>query len=163
MKPADLTTLLQELYRERLALRMRHVKGAESVSDYEFNNTYQYIVAREDAHLGWLRRAILDDGGEVPTTHVEMTVPRAGKGSDAQRAIFEDDARSAQAFVDRWQPRLDGFTNARHKGMVRIILGETLEHKRFFTQALNGRLDLLGRRAPGASTGGGVMSTRWVE
>ena len=43
--------------------------------------------------------------------------------------------------------------NARHRSMLRVILGETLEHKRFFDQALAGRTDLLGRRADGAGTG----------
>ena len=37
-------------------------------------------------------------------------------------------------------------TNARHRGMLRVILGETLEQKRFFEQGLAGRTDLLGRR-----------------
>ena len=41
--------------------------------------------------------------------------------------------------------------------MLHVILGETLEHKRFFEQALAGRTDLLGRRADGAGTGGGVL------
>ena len=40
--------------------------------------------------------------------------------------------------------------------MLNVILGETLEHKRFFDLALAGRTDLLGRRADGAGTGGGV-------
>ena len=53
--------------------------------------------------------------------------------------------------------------NARHRSMLRVILGETLEHKRFFEQALAGRTDLLGRRADGAGTGGGVLGTRWIE
>ena len=37
-------------------------------------------------------------------------------------------------------------TNARHAKMLRVILGETLEQKRFFEQALAGRTDLLGKR-----------------
>ena len=41
-------------------------------------------------------------------------------------------------------------------------LGEALEHKRFFEQMLAGRADLLGRRADGAGTGGGVLGTRWL-
>ena len=52
---------------------------------------------------------------------------------------------------------------ARHRSMLRVILGETLEHKRFFEQALAGRTDLLGRRADGAGTGGGVLGVRWIE
>ena len=44
------------------------------------------------------------------------------------------------------------------------ILGETLEQKRFFEQALAGMTDLLGRR--GAEVGervGEVLPTRWIE
>ena len=47
--------------------------------------------------------------------------------------------------------------------MLNVILGETLEHKRFFDQMLAGRDDLLGRRADGAGTGNGVIGTRWLE
>ena len=47
--------------------------------------------------------------------------------------------------------------------MLNVILGETLEHKRFFEQAVAGRTDLLGRRAEGAGTGGGVLPIRWIE
>jgi hypothetical protein len=46
--------------------------------------------------------------------------------------------------------------------MLHVILGEVAEHKRFFDLALAGRTDLLGRRADGAGTGGGVLATRWV-
>ena len=60
--------------------------------------------------------------------------------------MIDEDARGAQAFVDRWRPRVEAMTNARHRGMLRVILGETLEQKRFFEQALAGRTDLLGRR-----------------
>ena len=48
--------------------------------------------------------------------------------------------------------------------MLRLILGEVLEQKRFFEQALAGRTDLLGRR--GAAVGpshGDVLATRWIE
>ena len=53
--------------------------------------------------------------------------------------------------------------NARHRSLLRVILGETLEQKRFFEQAVAGRTDLLGRRADGAGTGGGVLPVRWIE
>jgi hypothetical protein len=55
-------------------------------------------------------------------------------------------------------------THARHRGMLRVILGETLEQKRFFEQALAGRTDLLGRRSEqmGAPVGQ-VLPTRWIE
>ena len=89
---------------------------------------------------------------------------RAGRGgmvfvsgeSGAGKSSF------VEAFVDRWRPRVDTVTHVRHRNMLRVILGETLEHRRFFDQALAGRSDLLGRRADGAGTGGGVLPRRWV-
>ena len=54
--------------------------------------------------------------------------------------------------------------NARHAKMLRLILGEMLEQKRFFEQALAGRTDLLGRR--GAQLGPvarrGARHSRWI-
>ncbi len=41
-------------------------------------------------------------------------------------------------------PKVDGVSNARHKGMLKVILGEMLEHKRLFDQAAAGRKDLIG-------------------
>jgi hypothetical protein len=122
---------------------------------------YQYVVAREDVQLGWLRRAI----GELGGTEPDVTAPDlpAGRSDSLLTLILEDDARRAQALVDRWRERVEGITDARIRGMLRVILGETLEHKRFFDQALAGRTDLLGRRAEGAGTGGGVLATRWLE
>jgi hypothetical protein len=83
---------------------------------------------------------------------------------DAARDVMDEDARDAQAFVDRWSPRVDRMPNARHAKMLRVVLGEVLEAKRFFEQALAGRTDLLGRR--GASLGpshGDVLASRWIE
>lgn len=162
LKPAELISLLQELYRDKLALRQRHEAGARLVSNYDFNNTYQYVIAREDTHLSWLRSSIEELGGSLP----EAPPPDVPKGSgqgDRLRAILADDSRRAQEFVDRWTAPAAGMSHARHQKMVGIILGETLEHKRFFDHALNGRQDLLGRRTGGKSTGGGVLPVRWVE
>ena len=56
-------------------------------------------------------------------------------------------------------------TNARHAKMLRVILGETLEQKRFFEQALAGRTDLLGRRGEHARARrtASVLPIRWIE
>jgi hypothetical protein len=54
--------------------------------------------------------------------------------------------------------------NARHAKMLRVILGETLEQKRFFEQALAGRQDLLGRRGEQVGPSHGeVLPSRWIE
>jgi hypothetical protein len=159
----DVLPLLQEFYRDKLAALIRHEDGARGVTQYDANNTYQYIINREETQLSWIGRAIVDLGGEVPATPGPDTGP-AGKSSDAGRAVFSRDVEDAQAFVERWRPRVEAMTNARHRSMLRVVLGETLEQKRFFEQALAGHQDLLGRRAEHAGARvGAVLPTRWVE
>jgi hypothetical protein len=158
----ELKALLEEFYRDKLAMRNRHVAAARLISSYDVNNTYQYIVNREDVQLSWLRDSIAELGGrlaEVPEPEVRVQ----GRGIEAGRAILSEDRDAAQQFVDRWRDRVEQVSHARHRGMFRIILGETMEQKRFFEQGLAGRDDLLGRRMAGAGTGGGVLPTRWVE
>jgi hypothetical protein len=162
VKPHELSDLLLEFYRDKLALVLRHEEGARFISHYDFNNTYQYILSREETQLAWVGAAITDLGGRVPD-EVETPAIPTGKGAARQRDILEADSRAAQGFVDRWSDRVDGMTNARHRLMLRVILGETLEQKRFFDQALAGRVDLLGRHADGAGTRGSVLPTRWIE
>lgn len=162
MRPEVLRDLLTEFYRDKLAMVLRHQEGARYIPHYDFNNTYQYILGREETQLGWLAAALTDLEGTLPLEK-DLPAPTAPEGNDRQRAILEDDARTAQAFVDRWRDRVETVTNARHQGMLRVILGETLEHKRFFEQALAGRADLLGRHVDGAGARGSVLPTRWIE
>ena len=82
MKPADLLQLLREFYREKSALRARHVAAARLVADYNFNNTYQYVINREDVHLAWLRDAIADLGG----TPEDAPEPRDQRHRQERRA-----------------------------------------------------------------------------
>ena len=164
MRPADLLSVVKECHREKLALRQRHVAVAKHVTDYDFNNTYQYVICREDVHLQWLEAAIADLG-DTPDDEREPDIPAPAK-KESYLPLVEGDARLADAFVTRWQSRLATVTHARHRNMIRVILGETLEQKRFFDQILAGREDLLGRRAngPGPSgTGDGVLPVRWIE
>jgi hypothetical protein len=153
--------LLREFYRDKLAMRQSHVSAARVVSDYNFNNTYQYIIAREDMHLRWLADAV-SDVSDVAVDAVPGDAQEPAKARDAQRTAIEGNSKEAQQFIDRWRPRVDRLPNARHRTMLNVILGETLEHKRFFDLALAGRDDLLGRRADGMGTGGGVLGSRWV-
>ena len=55
--------LLQEFYREKLAMLLRHEAGAQAIAQYDANNTYQYVINREDTHLSWLSAAITSLGG----------------------------------------------------------------------------------------------------
>ena len=161
MKPAELIELLRECYRDKSALHQRHIAAARLVTDYDFNNTYQYVINREEIQLQWLRDAI-EDRGATAEDQPEAAIGSSGKGKGAQLAIVRDDAAAAQAFVDKWTPRLDAVTNARNRSMLRVIVGETMEAKRFFDQMAAGRTDLLGRSADGARTAGAVLPTRWV-
>jgi hypothetical protein len=162
VKSTEMLELLREFFADKLAERARHVANARVVADYDFNNTYQYVIAREDTHLRWLADAVVDLGGPLDEG-VAREAESSGKGGAAvQRAAIESDRDGAQRFIDKWRPRIDGLPNARHRTMLNVVLGETMEHKRFFDLALAGRTDLLGRRADGAGTGGGVMGARWV-
>ena len=159
----DLLPLLQEFYRDELASLLRHEVASQNVEQYDANNTYQYIINRQETHLSWIAKAILELGGAVPE-HVEVTRRVSKRGGDAARALFDEDARDAQALVDKWKPRIPSMTNARHAKMLLLILGEVLEQKRFFEQALAGRTDLLGRRADVLGPAAGeVLPTRWIE
>ena len=159
----DLLPLLEEFHREKLGMMLRHQAGARLISQYDVNNTYQYIVNRDDVQLSWLETAIRELGGTVPG---QSDAPRGGSGTSADQArrVLQEDSQESQAFVDRWRPRVDAMANARHGKMLKLILGEVLEQKRFFDQALAGRTDLLGRR--GAQVGpshGQVLPARWIE
>ena len=160
---ASTRDLLTEFYQEKMFLMLHHQKHATQIRQYDANNTYQYIINRDDVQLGWLASAIADLGGavpEFPTTFADVVA----SGKDAARTLFRTDIAEAEDFINRWRPRVEAMTNARHRGMLRVVLGETREQQRFFEQALAGRTDLLGRRAGvDGEAFGEVLSTRWVE
>ena len=84
MKSTDLLEFLRQIYRDRLALRHRHVAAAAHVTDYSFNNTYQYVINRADGHVRWLQDAIEEMGGtaeELPLPEVQSP----GKGPEGAR------------------------------------------------------------------------------
>jgi hypothetical protein len=155
--------LLLEFYRDKLAMMLRHQAAARRVGQYDVTYSYLYIVNREEVQLSWLEAAIAELGGTAaPQTGTARTA--SGKKGDASRQVIDEDARDAQTFVDRWNPRVDAMLNARHAKMLRVILGETLEQKRFFEQAGAGRTDLLGKRgAQLAPSHGVVLPSRWIE
>jgi hypothetical protein len=156
----ELLDIIAAFYRDKLTIRNRHVAAATFVTDYNVNNTYQYVINRDDMHVRWLQDAITDLGG----TPEEQAVPdiSPGKGAAAATSVITADRDAAAKFVERWRPKLEAMPNARHRTLLNVILGESLEQQRFFDQALAGREDLLGRRDGGKSTGGGVLSKRWV-
>jgi hypothetical protein len=134
------------------------------MAQYDINNAYQYTINREETQLSWLARAIADLGGTVPE-EPDISNPPGSRAKPASwRAVAEEDARQAQAFVDKWSLQANAMTHARHRKLLRVIIGETLEQKRLFEQALAGRTDLLGRRGEGVDPAvGEVLPTRWIE
>jgi hypothetical protein len=161
---SDLQPLLEEFYRDKLSELLRHQAGARLVGQYDINNTYQYIINREETQLSWVAAAIIELGGTPAAEGSEPDRGGSGRGKNGSQTVIEEDSRAAQGFVEKWRPRVDAMTNARHRGMLRVILGETLEQKRFFDQALAGDMDLLGRRTSDVGPRvGAVLPTRWIE
>jgi hypothetical protein len=155
----DTLTLLKEFHRDKLADVLRHQANARRVAQYDINNTYQYVINREEVELSWLARAIADMGGAIDVADDTSAAGAAGTG-----APFDDDARRAQAFLDKWTARVDALGHARHRSMLGVILGEVREQKRFFEQARAGRTDLLGKRTDAVGERvGQVLPTRWLE
>jgi hypothetical protein len=165
----DLPAFLTEFAAGRVALVERHEASARIVSHYDFNNTYQYVINREETHLSWLQNALAEYALVLPAAgSAALPTPSAPKVDrkvepSAFRGVLEDDARYLGSFVETWRPRVEAVKHARHRNMLNVILGESMEHKRFFEQAAAGIEDLLGRRTDGAERVGGVLPTRWLE
>jgi bacterioferritin (cytochrome b1) len=155
--------LIEEFHREKLAAMIQHMSHARLVAQYDANNTYQYVINREEVQLSWLAQAIADLGGaEMKPAAAPTETITSGPGSVG--ALFEQDARAAQAMVERWRPRVEAMSNARNQKMLQVILGETVEQRRFFEQAMAGRTDLLGKRGdPSGPAQGAVLGDRWIE
>jgi len=164
----ELQQLLTDLAAERVALIEPHEAGARVVSHYDFNNTYQYVIAREATHLEWLGNALGELGAALPKASAALPVPAVGKTTKkveaaAFKAILDDDARTLGAFVQTWRPKVNAITHARHRTMLNVVMGESLEHQRLFAQAAAGFEDLLGKRTGGVARVGGVLPARWQE
>ena len=95
----------------------------------------------------------------------DPVAPKVGKKVEPGlfKSILDDDAKGLTGFVDRWRPRVAEMTHARHRNMLNVILGESLEHTRLFEQAASGFEDVLGKRTEGSERVGGVLPTRWME
>ena len=167
MKQAELQKFLTEFATDRLALLLRHEAGARVVSHYDFNNTYQYVIAREETHVSWLQAALAEVTAPIPSPGQALTVPDPIKSRKIEpasfRPILDDDVRHLGSFLSKWRGRLAEVTHARQKSMLNVILGETAEHMRLFEQAAGGLEDLLGKRTGGVARQGAVLSTRWLE
>ena len=167
MHKDELRQLLTDFTAERLAILLRHEASARVVSHYDFNNTYQYVIAREETHISWLQNALAEFGIGLPAPAAALPTPEAPKGKKlppaAFKGILEDDARTLRGFVDRWRSKVEAMTHARHRTMLDVLLGESLEHVRLFEQGAAGDEDLLGRRTSQAERVGAVLPHRWME
>lgn len=157
---SNLAELIREFLVERTGLLMRHEDVARQVPGYDINNAYQYIIAREETHLSWLQHALLDLGAPLPADPARQSV-EAIKG-DGWKSLAADDARANAQFVEKWRPRVEEVSHARHKGMLKVVLGEMLEHKRLFDQAAAGNKDLIGTSLAINDHTGVVMGARWT-
>lgn len=160
MSDQPLAELIRDMYLERVSLLMRHEDVAQVITNYDINNAYQYIIAREQTHLSWLQHALLDLGAKLvgdPSRGPAL----AAKG-DVWKSFASDDARANAQFVEKWRPKVETVTHARHQGMLKVIFGEMLEHKRLFEQAASGRQDLIGKSLEINDHPGAVMATRWT-
>ena len=163
MQHDDLRKFLTDIAAERVAILTRLEAGARVVGHYDFNNTYQYVVNREETHVRWLTDALADVATPVPAPGASLGTPAAPKGTNpaAFKEILSEDARSLADFVTRWTPRVASMTHARHRRMLDVILGESREHQRLFEQAASGFEDVLGRRTTTSARVGGVLPKRW--
>ena len=100
MTATELLDFLREFHKDKLSLLRRHEAAARHVSDYDFNNTYQYVIAREEMHVSWVRDAILDVSGQTnaaasgeaenpssPTIQVTGRAPRRSAPSSPRTAM----------------------------------------------------------------------------
>jgi hypothetical protein len=155
-----LAELIRDIYLERVSLLMRHEHVAQTITDYDINNAYQYIIAREETHLSWLQHALLDLGAKLVSDPARgATLTARG---DAWKSFAAEDARANEQFVNKWRPKIETISHARHKGMLKVILGEMLEHKRLFDQAAAGNRDLIGTSLAINDHSGDVMPFRWT-
>jgi hypothetical protein len=164
----ELQKILTAFAADRVALLHRHEAGARAVTHYDFNNAYQYVINREEMQLGWLRNALGEIGAALPGPAEALPMPAAPKRSKkrapaAYATILDDDVRHLKQFGEKWTGRVEDVTHARHRTMLKVILGEAIEHQRLFEQAAAGFEDLLGRRTGGVARVGEVLPTRWIE
>src|SRR3954471_1384057 len=93
----DLLKFLTDITADRVAILQRHEASARIVSHYDFNNTYQYVISREETHASWLQSALAELSIPVPAAAPTQPAPEAPKASkkvdvSAFRDILQQDA-----------------------------------------------------------------------
>ena len=84
MQPDELKKFLTDFAAERLALLQRHEAAARVVGHYDFNNTYQYVIAREETHLSWLQSALAELGAALPQSTLPLPAPERAGGEEGR-------------------------------------------------------------------------------
>jgi len=163
--PAELRALLQDFYRELRQISLTRQANARSVAAYDANNAYQQVLGRQETHLRWVSDAIGDlDAGALEQIAGELpSIGNDAAGSRRDRSlqdVVRADIDAQRGFLERWRGRVATVSNARHRKMLELILGEMLEHLRVFEQTLSGRTDVLGRHADGKELSGRVLPVR---
>jgi hypothetical protein len=157
VSPVELLKFLNNFHRETLELFKARQTNAQSVAAYDANNGYQQVLGRQEVHLQWLRDAIATLGGTVADSLDQVS----GKASrETAKSIIDADAANQRSFIERWTPHVAAVTNARHRKLLELILGEMKEHLRVLQQASESRDDLLGRHSDGKILRGTVMAAR---
>ena len=88
MQQDELKKFLTDFAGERLALVQRHEAAARVVSHYDFNNTYQYVIAREETHLSWLESALVELGAALPQSTLPLPTAEAPAGKKGEVAVY---------------------------------------------------------------------------
>ena len=102
MQQDELKKFLTDFAAERLALLQRHEAAARVVGHYDFNNTYQYVIAREETHLSWLQSALAELGVTAAAVHVAAARTRGAKAAKKSEAAAYRDILAADAkFLER--------------------------------------------------------------
>jgi hypothetical protein len=155
--PGELLKLLNDFHRQTLELFKARQTNAQSVDAYDANNGYQQVIGRQEVHLRWLSDAIasLGDTAADSADQISGTASR-----ENIKSIIDRDAGNQKAFIDRWTPIVPTVTNARHRKLLELILGEMTEHLRMLEQAAESRPDVLGRHADGKVLRGTVIAAR---
>ena len=160
VKPTDLAALLQECYRERLAMFDR--QGGRDARHWRLRRQQRVtiIVNRE-------RRTC--SGCPSDCGAWRNAARRRRHGRDRQRALEAGRAYARRRGCAGWPgvPRQVAASrgvasHARNQTMLRLMLGEVQEQTRTFEQASAGVDDLLGRKDVGSGKRGEVGAARWI-
>ena len=113
VKPTDLVALLQECYRDRLALVERHKAVAVHVpTTTSTTPTSTSSTAKRRTSSGW-RDALVELGAPLPDAAGTGRRSRIERSKDAWRPLAAEDARAGQAFLAKWRPRVESLSATR--------------------------------------------------